>query len=84
MNGYMGRILWVDLTAGTVEATPLDEDLCANFIGGYGLGARLLLDRIPAGADPLGPDNVLGFVTGRSGRRMRFRMRGTPWWANRR
>ena len=64
MNGYMGRILWVDLTAGTVEAAPLAEDLCAKFIGGYGLGARLLFDRIPAGADPLGPENVLGFVTG--------------------
>jgi len=64
MNGYMGRVLWVDLTAGTVEATPLDEDLCTKYIGGYGIGARLLLDRIPAGADPLGPDNILGFVTG--------------------
>ena len=64
MNGYMGRILWVDLTAGTVEAGPLDADLCDKFIGGYGIAARLLLDRIPAGADPLGPDNILGFVTG--------------------
>ena len=64
MNGYMGRILWVDLTAGTVEAATLDDELCRAFIGGYGIGARLLLDRIPAGADPLGPDNVLGFVTG--------------------
>ncbi len=64
MNGYMGRMLWVDLTAGTVEATPLDDALCAQYIGGYGLGARLLVDRIPAGADPLGPENVLGFVTG--------------------
>ena len=64
MNGYMGRILWVDLTTGEVDQTPLDEDLCAKLIGGYGIGARLLLDRIPAGADPLGPDNMLGFLTG--------------------
>jgi aldehyde:ferredoxin oxidoreductase len=35
-----------------------------DYIGGYGLGARLLYDWIPAGADPLGPDNVLGFLTG--------------------
>ena len=64
MNGYMGRILWVDLTAGTIDATPLDDDLCAKYIGGYGIAARLLFDRIPVGADPLGPDNVLGFTTG--------------------
>jgi aldehyde:ferredoxin oxidoreductase len=64
MNGYMGRVLWVDLTNGTVEPAPLDEQLCAQFIGGYGIGARLLVDRIPAGADAMGPDNVLGFVTG--------------------
>ena len=64
MNGYMGRVLWVDLTKGTVEATSLDADLCDKFIGGYGIGAKMLLDRIPAGADPLGPENILGFITG--------------------
>ena len=64
MDGYMGRMLWVDLTAETIEEMPLDDELCTQFIGGYGIGARLLLDRIPAGADPLGPDNVLGFITG--------------------
>jgi len=57
-------MLWVDLTAETIEEMPLDDELCTQFIGGYGIGARLLLDRIPAGADPLGPDNVLGFITG--------------------
>ena len=64
MNGYMGRVLWVDLATGKIEATSLDEDLCTKYIGGYGIGARMLLDRIPAGADPLGPDNILGFLTG--------------------
>lgn len=64
MNGYMGRMLWVDLTAGTVREMPLDDEMCAKYIGGYGIAARLLLDRIPAGADPLGSDNVVGFVTG--------------------
>ena len=42
----------------------MNEELCRDYIGGYGLGARLLYDRIPAGADPLGPDNVLGLLTG--------------------
>ncbi len=35
-----------------------------DLIGGYGLGARILYERMPAGVDPLGPDNLLGFVTG--------------------
>ncbi len=63
-NGYMGKILNVNLSDGIIEEETLSEDLCRDYIGGYGLGARLLYDRIPAGADPLGPDNILGFLTG--------------------
>lgn len=63
-NGFMGQLLNVDLTGGRMSAEALDESLCRNFVGGYGLGARLLYDRIPKGADPLGPQNVLGFMTG--------------------
>ncbi len=63
-NGYMGKILNVDLTSRVLETEPLDEDICRDYIGGYGLGARLLYDRIPAGADPLGPENILGLLTG--------------------
>jgi aldehyde:ferredoxin oxidoreductase len=63
-HGYMGKILNVDLSKGTLIEEPLDERLCRRYIGGYGVGARLLYDHIPAGADPLGPDNILGFMTG--------------------
>ena len=52
-NGYMGKILNVDLTTGSIESEALSESLCQDYIGGYGIGARLLYDRIPAGADPL-------------------------------
>jgi aldehyde:ferredoxin oxidoreductase len=64
LGGYMGRILWVDLTAGALAEDALPDALARDFVGGYGLGARLLYGRIPQGVDPLGPDNVLGFVTG--------------------
>jgi aldehyde:ferredoxin oxidoreductase len=60
----MGSILNIDLGKGTVEEEVLDEKLCRDYIGGYGLGAKLLYDRMPAHADPLGPDNILGFFTG--------------------
>jgi aldehyde:ferredoxin oxidoreductase len=63
-NGYMGKLLNVDLTRGTFAEEALDPALGRDYIGGYGLGARLLYDRIPAGADPLGPQNILGFLTG--------------------
>jgi aldehyde:ferredoxin oxidoreductase len=64
LYGYTGRLLFVDLDAGKCREEPLDAELCRDYIGGYGLGARILYERVPAGADPLGPDNVLGFVTG--------------------
>ena len=63
-NGYMGKIINVSLTDGNISEEALSEDLCRDYIGGYGIGARLLYERIPAGADPLGPDNILGFLTG--------------------
>jgi len=64
LGGYMGRILWVDLTQGTIWEEPLDEKLARDFVGGYGLGARMTYDRMPAHVDPLGPENILGFLTG--------------------
>ena len=41
-----------------------DEQVCRDYIGGYGVDAKLLYDQMPAHADPPGPDNVLGFLTG--------------------
>jgi aldehyde:ferredoxin oxidoreductase len=63
-NGFMGKLLNVDLAGGRLTEEPLDETLCRDYVGGYGLGARLLYERIPKGADPLGPQNVLGILTG--------------------
>lgn len=63
-KGYMGRILWVDLTTGAVSEEVLEEAVYRDFLGGYGLGAKILYERMAAGADPLGPDNILGFVPG--------------------
>ena len=59
-----GKILTVNLGSGVSEAESLPEEMYRRYIGGYGLGARLLFDRIPQGAEALGPDNVLGFFPG--------------------
>ena len=61
---FNGRILNVNLSTEEVAVEELPERMYRELLGGYGLGARLLFDRIPAGADPLGPDNVLGFFPG--------------------
>lgn len=49
----------VDLTRGTVETRILPEEVYRAYPGGSALAAYLLLQSIPAGADPLGPENVL-------------------------
>jgi aldehyde:ferredoxin oxidoreductase len=60
----MGKILNVDLSTGRLHDEVLDESLGRTFLGGYGLGARLLYDRMTPRTDALGPDAVLGFFTG--------------------
>ena len=63
-GGYMGKILVVDLSSGKLSDDTLDDKLRRDFIGGYGIGARLLFSGQPGGVDPLGPENTLGFLTG--------------------
>ena len=63
-QGFFGKALFVDLSEGSIELETLSPSLYREILGGYGLGVRVLYDRMPAGADPLGPDNILGFVPG--------------------
>jgi len=64
VGGYMGKILNVDLSSGTISEEELDEKILKDFVGGAGLGARLIFSRQKGRVDPLGPENTLGFVTG--------------------
>jgi aldehyde:ferredoxin oxidoreductase len=64
VGGFMGKLLFVDLSSGEIREETADEDMCRDFIGGYGIGARILYNRQKGGVDPLGPGNILGFVTG--------------------
>lgn len=61
---YSGKVLFVDLTEGRIEEAKLAENIYREFIGGNGLGVRVLYERVKSGVDALGPDNILGFVTG--------------------
>ncbi len=63
-KGYMGKILQVNLTTGETREETVPDHVYATYLAGMGLGAYQLYRQIPEGADPLGPDNVLGFVAG--------------------
>ena len=43
MNGYMGRILYVDLTEGRTRTEALDPEMARSFLGGWGVNARAWL-----------------------------------------
>lgn len=64
MNGYMGKLLFIDLTTGETWVEPLKEEDARDFLGGPGLGAKILYERMPAHADVFGEESMLGFVSG--------------------
>lgn len=62
--GCSKRFLWVDLTEGRTWITEPPEDFYLRYLGGRGFIAPLLLEHLPSGTDPLGPQNVLIFALG--------------------
>ncbi len=64
MSAYMGKLLYIDLTSGKSKEISPSPALVKNFIGGKGFGAKILYDLLPAGTDPLSPQNLLMFMPG--------------------
>src|SRR5580658_6667866 len=60
--GYYGRYLRIDVSCGTAERVPLSDAVLRQFIGGSGLGVKLLLDEGAAHVDPLAPEAPLVFA----------------------
>jgi aldehyde:ferredoxin oxidoreductase len=56
LSGYMGRILYVDLTSGEWEVRPLEPDPARAFVGGLGLNAWLMNRLHTPGTPALSPD----------------------------
>ena len=64
-GGYAGKILRVDLTSAAVSQEELpSEDILRKYIGGVGLGVKMLNDELAIEVEPLSPDNRLIFMTG--------------------
>ncbi len=72
-NGYMGKILWVDLSANKIESKEFDEDFAKTWLGGKGFGVKILWDyakELEAKGikldelDAFAPENMVIFGTG--------------------
>ncbi len=64
IGGYHGHLLRVNLSEHSYITEEIPEKLLVDYIGGRGLGSKILFDETPANVDPLGPENKLLFVTG--------------------
>jgi len=63
-GAYYEKIARVNLTTGEIKIEPLDLELAHKFIGGRGLGTKILYDEGVATVDPLSPENKLVYITG--------------------
>ena len=64
MSGWMGKLLRVDLAAGTIKKEPLNMKLAQEFVGARGLGTKYFCDEVDPQVDALSPENKLIFMTG--------------------
>lgn len=60
----MRKFLDVNLSTGKISEPALDMHLVEQFIGGKGLGAKILYDTLSKGVNPLSSDNIILFMTG--------------------
>ncbi|WP_284466539.1 aldehyde ferredoxin oxidoreductase family protein [Diaphorobacter nitroreducens] len=61
---WAGKILRVNLSAGTVTPEPLNMDWARQYLGSRGLGTKYLVSEIDPKVDPLSPDNKIIWATG--------------------
>jgi aldehyde:ferredoxin oxidoreductase len=63
MTSMKYNLLEINLTTGEKQVHDVTSEM-RKYIGGRGLGAKLMWDRVPKQADPLGPENILYFGVG--------------------
>lgn len=64
MNGYRGKILRIDLSNKSYTAEKLAYDDALKFIGGRGLGTKIMFDEVDPTIDAFDPANKLIIATG--------------------
>ncbi|AFK19930.1 aldehyde ferredoxin oxidoreductase [Haloferax mediterranei ATCC 33500] len=63
LGGYHDRVARVDLSEDDIRYEGIDDEDAKKYIGARGLGVKYVFDQGPD-VDPLGPDNLLAFMTG--------------------
>lgn len=64
LNGYVGKLLRVDLTVGESTSNNLDEAFLRKYVGGTTLGIKLIYDEVLPGTDWSDPANRIYFGSG--------------------
>jgi len=64
MYGYHGKILRINLKERSIKKEDLDLNLAKKYLGGRGLGNKILMDEVGATVDALSPENKLIIATG--------------------
>lgn len=64
LDGWQGRVLWVDLTHKEIYTEDLSEELYSKYLGQSGINAKILYDNVGPDVDPLDPENHLIFGVG--------------------
>ncbi len=60
----MGKEAWINLSTGKIEIKDIDYDMAKKWLGGRGIGVKILYDKLKPKTDPLSPDNIIVFATG--------------------
>ena len=63
-KGWKGKLLRVNLTAGTCKIEALNEEWAKAYVGGRGLASKYLCEEISPDVDPMSPKNKLIMATG--------------------
>jgi aldehyde:ferredoxin oxidoreductase len=61
---WAGKILRVDLTAGTVKSEPLNMAWAKEYLGSRGLATKYIVDEVDPKVDALSPANKIIWATG--------------------
>ncbi len=64
IGGYIGKCLDIDLSKSKIEEITFDEQTLRKYIGGSGLGTKILYERTDKNTGPLSEENVLIYMTG--------------------
>jgi len=64
MKGMNNQILRVELDKEKTSIVKIPDSILEKYLGGRGLGIKLLMDYLPPKIDPLSPKNIMIFATG--------------------